>query len=405
MKLSVCLCIFALSALSVQAKSVKNAQDTGKVIYCYFESWTVYRPGNGKFDVENIDPNLCTHIAFTFLGLNADGSIHILDPWESDPDGLNGFQRFVALKNQNANLKTIISLGGWNEGSQTYSEVVADATKRSTLVKEVLAFIQKYNFDGFDFDWEYPAKRDSVNPADKENFILMLQELKAAFQPYGYILSAAVNSAKVNIDGSYDVAALSQILDHINIMAYDFHGAFDNYVGHHTLLYSAEIDAQYNNSEWNIDTGVNYWLSQGADPSKINFGIATYARTFTLADATNTSLYAPISGGGTAGPYTRQDGVLGYNEICEAYPNRVDIWDDEQQVPHFVVGNQWIGYDDKKSLGVKVDYALSKNLGGFMVWSFDTDDFTGLCGEGKYPLINTIHTSLAEKGYSLKNNN
>lgn len=45
---------------------------------------------------------------------------------------------------------------------------------------------------------------------------------------------------------------LYRILDHINVMSYDFHGEFDNYVGHHTLLYSSAIDAEHNNSDWNI---------------------------------------------------------------------------------------------------------------------------------------------------------
>lgn len=39
-------------------------------------------------------------------------------------------------------------------------------------------------------------------------------------------------------------------------MCYDFHGEFDDYVGHHTLLYSSEIDALYNNTEWNIVSAV-----------------------------------------------------------------------------------------------------------------------------------------------------
>lgn len=43
-----------------------------------------------------------------------------------------------------------------------------------------------------------------------------------------------------------------RVLDFINIMTYDFHGAFEDYVGHHTLLYSSEVDALYNNSDWNI---------------------------------------------------------------------------------------------------------------------------------------------------------
>jgi chitinase len=33
-------------------------------------------------------------------------------------------------------------------------------------------------------------------------------------------------------------------------------------------------------------------------------------------------------------------------------------------------------------------------LGGGMVWSIDTDDFKGLCGDGKYPLLKTISGEL-----------
>lgn len=70
---------------------------------------------------------------------------------------------------------------------------------------------------------------------------------------------------------------------------------------------------------WFQNDGVNYWLSSGADAEKINFGLATYARTFTLLNPNNSSLYANITGGGTAGPYTRIEGVLGYNEV-------IDLW-------------------------------------------------------------------------------
>lgn len=54
---------------------------------------------------------------------------------------------------------------------------------------------------------------------------------------------------------------------------------------------------------------------KGADPSKINMGLATYGRCFTLEDTSNPNLYAPTKGPGKAGPYTRAPGFLGYNEV------------------------------------------------------------------------------------------
>lgn len=42
----------------------------GKVVVCYLGSWSTYRPGRGAFQIENIDPSLCTHIIYSFSGLD-----------------------------------------------------------------------------------------------------------------------------------------------------------------------------------------------------------------------------------------------------------------------------------------------------------------------------------------------
>ena len=39
-------------------------------VICYYGSWAVWRPGDGKFDVDDIDPYLCTTLIFGFAGLN-----------------------------------------------------------------------------------------------------------------------------------------------------------------------------------------------------------------------------------------------------------------------------------------------------------------------------------------------
>lgn len=80
---------------------------------CYYGSWAVYRPGNGKFDVEHIDPFLCTHIIYGFTGLGTDNTMIPLDPWNDlyDNWGKGAFLRFTGLKRQNPNLKALIAIG------------------------------------------------------------------------------------------------------------------------------------------------------------------------------------------------------------------------------------------------------------------------------------------------------
>lgn len=54
--------------------------------------------------------------------------------------------------------------------------MVSDPAKRATFVNSVVDFIKKYNFDGLDFDWEYPANRGGL-PVDKVNLCFMISQI------------------------------------------------------------------------------------------------------------------------------------------------------------------------------------------------------------------------------------
>lgn len=41
-----------------------------RVVVCYVGSWAYYRPGEGKFTVDDVDPQLCTHVVYAFAGLD-----------------------------------------------------------------------------------------------------------------------------------------------------------------------------------------------------------------------------------------------------------------------------------------------------------------------------------------------
>ncbi|CAG0892416.1 unnamed protein product [Darwinula stevensoni] len=377
---------------------------SGKIFVGYYGSWAVYRPGDGKFDVEQIDPTLCTHLVYAFAGAGQDNKIKVLDPWNDIVDasgsGKDAYRRFNALKKRSPGLKTLLAVGGWNEGSTTFSQMAADPTKRATFVRSCVDLLRIYGFDGLDMDWEYPANRGG-NSADKvcfqdvqANFVQLLRDLKAAFMPYGWLLTAAVSAGKGTIDTAYDVPAMSQTLDYINVMVYDMHGAWESYTHHNAPLFAHPLDQSRGNTYFNANCSMRYWLSLGAPKEKLVMGMPIYGRGFTLANPSNNGFYAPTSGPGTAGPYTREAGILGFNEMCEVQKRYGDfqrIWNHDIKAPYCTFNsNQWFGYDDNESIALKAQLILDLGLAGGMVWSVETDDFRGNSASEKNPIQNTI---------------
>lgn len=62
----------------------------------------------------------------------------------------------VSLKS--SGVKVTLAIGGWNDSQgDKYSRLVNSPSARRKFVDHVLEFIEKYDFDGLDLDWEYPV--------------------------------------------------------------------------------------------------------------------------------------------------------------------------------------------------------------------------------------------------------
>ncbi len=91
-----------------------------------------FRPDVGFFDVDDIDPSLCTHGYYGFADMHNDTfTLKIIDPWydqaEDDCDvGLchyDGYRRFIALKEQEPNFVPMISIGKSLQVDTCYSSI------------------------------------------------------------------------------------------------------------------------------------------------------------------------------------------------------------------------------------------------------------------------------------------
>jgi len=372
-------------------------------IVCYFTNWATYRQGgDGKFDPEHIDPKICTHIVYGFAVLDQNTLLtKSHDPYADMSDGYSGkdmYRKVTEFKKHG--IKVTLALGGWNDSKGSkYSKLVNNPAARARFIEHVITFIEKHDFDGLDLDWEYPSCWQTdckeENYKDKAAFSAWVSELRAAFNPKGLLLSAAVSPSKKIMDVGYDIPSIARDLDWINVMTYDYHGQWDKKTGHVAPFYG-HPDDDY--SYFNANFTMNYWIESGAPPKKLVMGMPLYGQSFTLSNKKENGLNAPARDGGAAGPATRAKGFLAYHEICRNIKNGWTVVKDDatpaRMGPYAYKGDQWVGFDDKDMIRKKSEYIKEMGLGGGMVWALDLDDFKNKCGEGRYPLMNTIREVL-----------
>ncbi|KAG0424443.1 hypothetical protein HPB47_028380 [Ixodes persulcatus] len=179
-------------------------------------------------------------------------------------------------------------------------------------------------------------------------------ELRAALDQKKRMLIASVSMGIETVNVSYNVPEVMKSVHLLNVMGYDFFGAWENYTGHNSPLRARKGGNELEQT-FNVETGLQFWIDKGANVSKMVLGLPLYGRTFTLDDPKNSSYLALATQPGHAGNYTKFAGFLGYNEICAL--RRPGGWketrDPDVGAPVIVKGDQWIGYDDVESLKKK----------------------------------------------------
>ncbi|GLY25197.1 glycosyl hydrolase family 18 protein [Micromonospora sp. NBRC 101691] len=195
-------------------------------------------------DVNTVQYRKLTHINYAFVLPNSNGTLRPVE----NPGKLSSL---VSLGHAN-NVKVSIAIGGWNDGDDSaFEALAANSATRTTFVNTVVNFVNQYNLDGVDMDWEYPDPGASAT-----NYSLLMQQLSGALRSRGKLLTAAVVS-----EGYYVQGVPTSVFGHVdwlNIMAYDGGSPHANY-------------------DWSINA-VNGWKARGLPASKVVLGVPFYSR-------------------------------------------------------------------------------------------------------------------------------
>lgn len=393
-------------ALMTVAAVIALGHGTDYVRMCYYTNWSQYRMSSGRYTASEVDPNLCTHIVYSFFGIvnyvnhpTLGNESHVDSTAAND---LPVLMQLGALKSQNPDLKILMAVGGWALGGEPFSVMAADPSRRSSFITDVRNLVIQLQLDGLDIDWEYPTHRGGV-PEDSANFVSLIQDVRTVFNMIGpmfqksLMITAALPGGSSWMEG-LDLPSLHPLLDYINVMTYDLHGQWDGYTGIHGALYprSSETgDDRKLNQDWAIQT----YLDGGVPKEKILMGIPTYGNSFRriVTGLEATLGEAAYSSGANSGPMTMEAGFMSYYEICQATKlgGWTDHYDDEQKDSWANNWNYWVGYTGIEGVGHKAQYIKDNELAGAFVWTLDLDDFNDICGYGAYPLINRLKKVLS----------
>uniref|UniRef100_A0A8C5P2Q3 Oviduct-specific glycoprotein n=1 Tax=Jaculus jaculus TaxID=51337 RepID=A0A8C5P2Q3_JACJA len=365
-------------------------------LVCYFTSWAYSRPGPASVLPRDLDPFLCTHLIFAFASMSNN---QIIAQDAQDEKVL--YPEFNKLKERNRELKTLLSIGGWNFGTSRFTTMLSTFANREKFIDSVVSFLRTHGFDGLDLFFLYPGLRGSPLH-DRWTFLFLIKELQFAFQKEALLtkrpkllVSAAVSGIPYIVQTSYDVRRLGRLLDFINVLSYDLHGSWEKFTGHNSPLFSLPEDSK------SSAYAMKYWRKLGAPSQKLIMGFPTYGRTFRLLKASENGVQAAAMGPASPGKYTKQAGFLAYYEVCSFVQRARKHWIDYQYVPYAYKGKEWVGYDDATSFSYKAMFVKREHFGGAMVWTLDMDDVRGtFCGTGPFPLVCVLNELLVQPEFN-----
>ena len=298
-----------------QTVTVRPQRRPRRVIATY-KQWAQYERDYLPADIPY---DQITHAQYAYAEPAADGSISLLGDshahqafWEKeDWWGVEG-GTFAELAEQYSQTDFVLAIGGW-AGSIHFSDAASDQQRRQQFADDCITWIKRGNLDGITLDWRYPTGLGCTSDAyycdgdivhresDPENFTKLCRAVRdrldeaEAQDDARYELSATL-SGRPEIAEQLEHAALSDVLDYVNVLTLDYRGigsigggiyidrdgpdATASATGHHAPLSANPDDVFPNADSWNVTSVLSWYEEQGWEPSQLTMAQPTYGRSW-----------------------------------------------------------------------------------------------------------------------------
>ena len=300
------------------------------------------------------DPVYFTHLYYAFAEIYIDNGQYKGFKVEGNEER---FAQIAALKQKHPDLKVSIAFTNNIENSDNknaggFSLLAKSDEYRKAFARDCRSFLQKWNIDGVDMDWEFPGLTWSAGgvydvAVDVENHVLLMKQLRETLGNRYLLTYAGYCKGKETVSGGsryIDITAVAPYVDIVNIMTYDM----DEAPRHQSAL---------NDSRAYVDCyrAVDAYLKAGMPADKLVLGIPFYGRR----------------------SFSTSPTAIDYKNIITLNPPsyKIDNWDEAASVPYVTYNGQYYcGYDNERSIAIKGEWLLGLGMKGMMYWDYDGDD-------------------------------
>ncbi|MDQ5919947.1 MAG: chitinase [Pseudomonadota bacterium] len=387
----------------------------------YYAQWAVwdreYNPNSMPFASIN-------DIIYAFIGFDKDtGNLASLDG-NADSWSIPVVSKAIL---QNPYMHAHLSFGGWTNNqvntAPMFLKLSSSQASMQNFATQAVALMKKTKFSGLDIDWEWWSEPEQAPAKQMLSFYKILRaELDKAGATDGkhYTLTIAVNAGVDRVNAMQDPSnpnsvadywkQVNTLVDQINLMSYDYHGAYDNskpaYFHANYDFANIPLDKQADvgqTSGWSIKAVVAAYQANGITAKKLVLGLPAYARTMSVSGGTNGGLLQAVSGAGF-GDY--EAGVLDYKCLVNPVADKANGCknvsaglsdlvfynskatgtalsafntygrDAMQPWAYSPSTNTFVTFDDTWSVTAKTKAAKDSGLGGMMFWELDGDSNT-----------------------------